>query len=44
MDDSSFLEYLSPFCFLLFEFHYTFSIYDKILPYYVYYTGRVGDL
>ena len=26
----------SPFCFLLTEFHYTFSMSYKILPYYVY--------
>ena len=26
MDDLSFFEYLSPFCFLLIEFHCTFSI------------------
>ena len=28
---------LSPYCFLLIEFHSTFSISYKILPYYVYY-------
>ena len=33
----SFFNYLSPFCYLLIEFHYTFSISYKILPYYVYY-------
>ena len=27
MDDLSFFEYLSPFCFLLIKFHYTFSIF-----------------
>ena len=31
MDDSSFFHYLSPFCFLLIEFHCTFSISYKIL-------------
>ena len=30
----SFFDYLSPFCFLLIEFHCTFSISYKILPYY----------
>ena len=33
----SFFDYLSPFCFLLIEFHYTFSISYKIFPHYVYY-------
>ena len=33
----SFFDYLSPFCSLLIEFHYTFSISYKILPYHVYY-------
>ena len=37
VDDLSFLHCLSSLCFLLFEFHCTFSIYYKILPYYVYY-------
>ena len=37
VDDLSFFEYLSPFCFLSIEFHCTFSISYKILPYYVYY-------
>ena len=37
VDDLSFFEYLSPFCFLLIEFHCTFSISYKILPYFVYY-------
>ena len=31
------IDCLSPFCFLLIEFHFTFSIVYKILPYYVYY-------
>ena len=34
VDDLSFLEYLSPFCFLLIEFHCTFSISYKILLYF----------
>ena len=33
----SFFEYLSPFCFLSIEFHCTFSISYKILPYFVCY-------
>ena len=37
VDDLSFFEYLSPFCFLSIEFHCTFSISYKILPYFVYY-------
>ena len=37
MDDLSFLDYLSPFCFLLIEFHCTFSISYKRLQYFVYY-------
>ena len=37
VDDLSFFEYLSPFYFLLIEFHCTFSISYKILPYFVYY-------
>ena len=37
VDDLSFFDYLSPFCFLLIEFHGTFSISYKILPDYVYY-------
>ena len=37
VDDSSFFDYLSPFCFLLIEFHCSFSISYKILPDYVYY-------
>ena len=37
VDDLSFLEYLSPFCFLSIEFHGTFSISYKIVPYFVYY-------
>ena len=37
VDNLSFFEYLSPFCFMLIEFHCTFSISYKILPYYVYY-------
>ena len=34
VDDLPFLDYLSPFCFLLIKFHCTFSISYKILPYY----------
>ena len=37
VDDLSFFEYLNPFGFLSIEFHCTFSIYYKILPYFVYY-------
>ena len=37
VDDLSFFDYLSPFCFLLIKFHYYFSISYKILPDYVYY-------
>ena len=37
VDDLSFFEYLSPFVFLSIEFHCTFSISYKILPYFVYY-------
>ena len=37
VDDYIFFECLSPLCFLLIEFHCTFSISYKILPYYVYY-------
>ena len=37
VDDLSFFEYLSPFCFLLIEFYCTFSISYKILPDSVYY-------
>ena len=37
VDDLSFLEYLTPFCFLSIEFHSTFSISYKILPHFVYY-------
>ena len=37
VDDLSFFEYLSPFCFLSTEFHCTFSISYKILPYFLYY-------
>ena len=33
MDDLSFFEYLSSFCFLSIEFHCTFSISYKILPF-----------
>ena len=36
MDDLSFFENLSPFCFLWIEFHCTFSIFYKILPDFVY--------
>ena len=35
VDDLSFFEYLSPFCFLSIEFLSTFSISYKILPYFV---------
>ena len=37
VDDCSFFNYLNPFCFLLIEFHQTFSISYNILPYFVYY-------
>ena len=37
VDDLSFFEYLSSFCFLSIEFHWTFSISYKILPYFFYY-------
>ena len=37
VDDLSFFDYSNPFCFLSIEFHYTFSISYKILPYFVYY-------
>ena len=37
VDDLSFFGYLSPFCFLLIEFHCTFSISYKIQKYYIYY-------
>ena len=37
VDDLWFFEYLSSFCFLSIEFHCTFSISYKILPYFVYY-------
>ena len=36
MDDLSFFDYLSPFCFLLIEFHCSFSISYKILPDYMF--------
>ena len=38
VDDLSFFEYLSPFCFLSIEFHCTFSISYKILLHFVYYS------
>ena len=37
VDDLSFFYYLSIFCFLLIEFHHSFSISYKMLQYYVYY-------
>ena len=37
VDDLPFVEYLNPFYFLSIEFHCTFSISYKILPYFVYY-------
>ena len=37
----SFFEYLSPFCFLSIEFHFAFSIFYKILPYFVYCSCKV---
>ena len=37
VDDLSFFEHLSPFCFLSIEFHCAFSISYKILPYFIYY-------
>ena len=44
MDDLSFFEYLSPFCFLSIEFLSTFSISYKILPYFVYFiVFRLGS-
>ena len=36
VDELTFFQYLSPFCFLSIEFHCTFSISYKILPYFVY--------
>ena len=33
----NFFDYSSPFCFLLVEFNFTFSIFYKILTNYVYY-------
>ena len=36
VDDLSFIDYSSPFCFLLNEFHCIFSISFKIIPFYVY--------
>ena len=36
VNDLSFNDYLSPFYFLLIEFHYTFFISYKIIPYYAY--------
>ena len=42
VDDWSFFDYLSQFCFLSIEFHSTFSISYKILPYFVYYYFRLG--
>ena len=43
VDDSSFFYCLSPFCFLLIEYNFTFSISFKIIPYYVY-RERVDNL
>ena len=37
VDDLSFFDYFSPFCFLSIEFHFTFSISYKLLLYLVYY-------
>ena len=37
VDDLSFFEYLNTSCFLSIEFHCTFAISYKILPYFVYY-------
>ena len=37
VDDLLFFEYLSTICFLSIEYHCTFSISYKILPYFVYY-------
>ena len=37
VDDLSFFDYLSPYCYLLIEFHCNFSLSYKILQYYVYY-------
>ena len=36
VDDLSFFDYLSQFDFLVIEFHCNFSIFYKIIPYYVY--------
>ena len=36
MDDLPFFDYLSAFCFLFIELHYSFSVSYKILPFYVY--------
>ena len=35
VDDLSFFEYISTFCFLSIEFHCTFSMSYKILPYFL---------
>ena len=37
VDDLSFFDCSSPFCFLSIGFHFTFSISYKILPYLIYY-------
>ena len=37
VDELLFLDYSCAFCFLLIEFHLTFSMSDKILTNYVYY-------
>ena len=42
MDDLSFFEYLSPFCFLSIEIHCTFSISYKILPYFIFIVFWLG--
>ena len=42
VDDLSFFEYLRPFCFLVIEFHSTFSIFYKILYFVYYYCILVG--
>ena len=36
VNDLSFFDYSSPFCFLLIEFHCIFSLSCKVIPFYVY--------
>ena len=42
MDDLSFFDYLSPFCFLLIEFHCTFPFFIKFHQIVYYYCIRLG--